>query len=485
MSFKDDIQTIAKTKILEDGVAKARAEAAAAKKEAIDSLRSLSYKGPNSNASSVSGAPGGGDSVEGNTPGSVLPPGTTPLVSQVPSVGNGLLIDTGVHNPNTKSPPPSTVQTDLSDKVGTGGLGGSEILELSQYGANNATITSQYAAIDANTSLSTAEKTNAKWKLLRAGQDGSILGMEQGVFHARDLLDDASFVPRVGDQLQGIVGFDEGLLSLAGSVLGVLVSLTGRYHTPIDADASAKGQDSWTLWDNPPIEHTYTAGSIWKLIYGSNAYFGQTLSALTAAALAGSGTLVKAYGYTVATGIITGDPEPGLGLLLSGNPNGVPGVTSVGSLGGASYGYVTSGIIGSGYGQVVCGGAYATGGGVATCALPTPYESKWPSMGAYILTNYIFGVTGTLVDLAGKFVASTFDPDIPQKYYDGVNIIDVLAGDGVNIVDTRKLRVETISGGFLTYNADGVTGSYKLYGPTGVLKGVGPIADRQLFTNRW
>ncbi len=479
MAFIDDIRTIAKTRELEEKLAKVIKDADAVKKESILGTRIISSQTGDNSKSIKTGSP------INDPPISVIPPVGGPVL-RPPISGSPshpiVTVNKAPSDPLSVRDVDRAVKrlseatgTDLSSKATTNdNPGGSSVGSIARKGAGLPGHSNLRTTLDANGNLTGEEKDSAEGNFIsrKAPHDGAKT--------ATDLADNNSETPppspgtKVGSSIYGssqigeerltsVIGFDkDGEISpTTGSVFAVRVLLDGSaFPTPSDEDAEADGQLPWDDAGTPPSLSTYTAGFVWKLIYGSVAYYGQTLDALCSAALSGSG-LTKAYGYTVATGIITGGPESGLGLLLSGNPSGVPGVTHIGSLGGVAYSYVTSGAIGAGYGQVVCGGAFAAGSS-ATCALAPPTETAWPLTGTYILSYAL-----------GLLTYSPFDSEVPLVRRTDSSTIRLACGDGVNVTDERFIDIELgTSGGFIvsTIAADGTTvleGKY--YSSQGVL----------------
>lgn len=479
MGFREDIQTIAKTKKLETDIAKIKQDVAAVK-AAIGAFRTISYKLSNGNTGTISGAPSVADS-EGNTVDPLIPPDLTPYVSSIPSIGILFNSNLGVNNPSTESTELGQ-QTDLSSSVSNGSPSGSQILELAQYGAQNAGVQDLFNLIDARTDLSPAEKVAAKRQMMLELEDTvSAIENDGGYLTVQDILDNVSFIPKIGYKLRGLIGFDsDGLTGSSGDVLGALVRLDSVYPTPIPSDATASDQGPWDWWDTPPVDLSYTAGSVWKIVYGFTSYYAQTFSALIAEMKAGSGLN---YVYTLdgpgALNLITDlTPVRGEYLIFSGSGTGMIGNTA-GSVGGVIFGYGTGG---SQYGVHTCASQAAFPAAVTVCALSAPSVDFWPITGAYVLTNYLLGVSGSDYDKIGKFIASTFDSEAPQKFANGVSKIELAAGDGVNVIDTRKLSIETVNNGFLTYNSDGVTGNYNFYDYKGYFKGSGPVVDRTKYS---
>ncbi len=462
MSFKDDIQTIAKTKELQDGVNKARQEAAAAQKSAIDAVRRLSYKAPGGNTNTVAGAPAGGPSKDGNDIDKLIPRNEPYLESVIPGISFGQNANYG-----TSSLPPASeevIKTDLSKSAVTGMPSGSDILERAQFGAQNPTIQAAFDAIDARTDLSPAEKDAAKQKLMLDVQN-TLANIEQdgGYFTVKDLMDGKSFVPSIGQLLNGVIGFDgNGELNADGSMKSVLVSLRGVFPTPSLADTESAGQQPWELAEDPPEALYWTLGYKYKA--GPSTYFAGGLATANVAAGGLLPPLINdavvgynnpAFHYTVtatrnftaslAAGILSQyNYEVYLEYVAPGDP--------------LNSGWISAN---AGVTRTAC-----TPGAEASCTIANPSAASWPRTGSYVMA---FDVNHD-----GQFNYSQYDSEAPQRYGFGVATVELKAGDGVNVIDTSVTSLSTISGGGFTISRplDGPNGKAQYYGGDGRLKAI-------------
>ena len=484
MSFADDIRTIAKTKEIEEKLAKVVRDAAALSKASILASRTQATQTGNNSKSIASGPTGGGASIPVIT---LLGTSSVPPVGTPPPANNQTNSSTSTDRLTTSDASKAidrvngSQQTDMTSNAVDGhNPGGSDAGTLAREGQDDTGYTTLSAALDANGTLTAGEKTAVLDKYLADNIP------HNGTQTASQVADGTGAVGAGGgsdpqlnggtslgvDRLTSIVGFDkDGTVSdVSGEVLVARLMLTGSsFPTPSTTDSTAQGQGAWVDADTPPVESTYTAGSVWKIEYGLIPYYSQTFSGLVSLVASSIG-LPYAYGYTIATGIITASPEVGLGLLFSGNPNGVPGVTTIGSLGGQTYTYQTNGL--GSYGLVVCGGAHATEPSAITqCALSAPVEEFWPKTGVYVLSYAL-----------GLLTKSIFDSEVPLSHTVDSSAIRLALGDGTNVVDGRFIDVELGSrGGYLvsTIDTDGTTVlSGKYYSSQGVLLITGiPPAD--------
>ncbi len=465
MGFSDDIRTIARTKELEEKIAKAVKTANDALKASINSSRSMATQSGDNSKGIQTGAPGGSDAVVGTLPSGAqqsLPPNGT----QVPS--NRLSGNFSTSDSNTNSDLASATDrlnngnnTDLSShaKIGGSGASGSEALNIGEGGAGDTVLSALITKMQAD-GIPIAEQQRfvddylAK-KFEHKGEKPAAAVADKSANSPTTQFtsDQQLYYPgsNLGKEtLNSIIGFakDGAISTITGKPLGVKVNLKGQYPTPNSTDIASRypPQDSWDDANSPPILQSFDSGLVWTLISGITQLFDQTFYGLI--------NQREAIGPTKAYSIVGGfvsslTPSPEDLIQFSSNLSGTIGMSSA-ALGGTQYAFTiynpTSTIPISHYGQQDCG---LDLGDTVTCLLPAPRETAWPQTGLIAVTL-----------LNGLFKINDFDSEAPFGYRPDTSSIRIAIGNGIDVIDGRFLDIQLgVQGGYLmsTVNADGTT----------------------------
>jgi hypothetical protein len=151
------------------------------------------------------------------------------------------------------------------------------------------------------------------------------------------------------------------------------------------------------------------------------------------------GAAVYSYGSSSGVGgddTITSTPAKSSdqSVLLSLSSSGSIGDT-YSEVGGDTYLNIGDAITVTGLeiGRVLCN-AYA-GDGVA-CAVSNPTLTEWEDNGYYALAY-----------LNGKFVNNVYNRLVPLEWQLASSYVELALGDGVNVIDTRKMGIEMATNG--------------------------------------
>lgn len=461
MGYSDDIRTIAKTKQIEEKLAKLK-EANDARKATIGATRSSATQTGDNSKGIQTGAPGGDNPIVGTLPTGAqqtTPPNGTPNQGNSNSTGttggdNMTAQDVANAVDRLNGGGGANGKTDLSGSASTGNNpGGSEVFDISGGGAGDTVLSALIAKAQADGQpQQTIQKMIDTYLANKFAKKGNKT--------AKEMADDANTSPQstfnsaqqllYPGQSQGkevidsIIGFvqDGALSAVTGKMMVIKAQLRGDYPTPNDVDTTAAGQNSWAGPSSPPLLQTFTMGRSWVLISGPTHIIGQTFNSMISQRAALDGSTCYAY----SAGLISSlTPAPGDNIQFGASGHIVG--DSTGSVGGTQYtqqSYVASAAIGAGkYGQQDYGLAGEVG------PQEEAREIAWPQTGVFVM-----------LVLNGVFGGNPFDTERPFIYDYDTSRIRMKVGDGDRVVDTRYLDLEVASkGGYLvtTWGADGTT----------------------------
>lgn len=430
MPFIDDIRTIAKTPEIIELLQKLNKLVEQLDKTKIEGERNIGLvdRAATSAGSSVASPIEGATDAAG---GAIT--GVTNLPNQVPTYPLGSLqtgADSGAQwqNDNNIAEDEERPETDLSKKGG--GNSGSAECFIKQA--------------NANTEVGSEQVDNAKENLRAAGfGDAEIndfirrmLQCQPGVHEVNDITNGTAGPPIDTDTnnednvapdyiLNGVVGKDP----VSGTT--IIIKLDGAMPVP----------NGWTDSETPPVDPSFTSGSLWDCILGGGNRLGQTFDGMCATIVTWAG-YGKIYGLDPsATTVSSVTPTPGGYLLHSATLTGNVG-DSVASLGGTVLAYVPGPTMNQTYGLKTCVDLSGDPVAVGMCGLTPPLSTSWNTTDSYVVKN-----------VNGKFVGSQYDPVLPSGYQVGAgkSFVD-FARDGGGTIRLEFAR----DGGYLLWDPDGV-----------------------------
>ncbi len=469
MAYVDDVRVIAKTKELEEKIAKAVKEADSAVKAAITSSRSMSVQTGDTSKSIQTGAPGGEPSVIGTTPsgaqeGFSSVDTTTPANIQTTTNNSS---DSGSATQNNGGVS-STQGGKITDLTGAAQdfspIGGSNVKEIATKMATDSDFQAAYDQLVANgASVEELARFRESYAAATYGEKGvktaeDIANISDG---APKFSDGKTSFPHNGDfpgreRLTGLILFDkDGTVSPeTGKPLVYKLQLNGQpFPTPTDADAAAKGQNPWTANDAPPV----LAG--WEIFEVGYYWVSNTIPAVYMGTPKDYTKVAVATSINRGAAIFSGDGGPGSVY----GPNGSGDYyLMIGSVENTSIEYYVrmrqcnSGGTPIGpeatvytIGKIACGMS-PPGGAATVCALTsTPTETAWPVTGIAVLT-FAGGLLG----------ASPFDSEVGLAYTVATSVFTGAIGNGIDVIDDRFMSVTPgVNGGFLltTFESDATT----------------------------
>lgn len=501
MGYSDDIRTIAKTKEIEEKLAKLK-DASDAQKAIIGASRATATQTGDNSKGIQTGAPGGDTPINATLPTGAqqsTPPNGTPNQGNSNSTSTGGSGGSGGGGSDSLSAQDvanavdrmnggggAGGKTDLSGSASTGNNpGGSDALHIGQGGAGDTVLSALIAKAQAD-----GQPTQTIQKMIDTYLAAKF--PVKGNKTAKEFADDANTTPQttysspqeikypgqgLGKEVtDSIIGFvQDGAVSAAtGKMLVVKAQLRGVYPTPSDADATAAGQGTWLSPSEPPLLPTFTMGRSWVLLSGIVKVVGQTFQSMVSQREALTGSQCYSYVGLLITSVT---PAPGDNIQF-GAPGHIVG-DSTGSVGGTQYTqqtYAAGVSIGAGkYGQQDYGLAGEVG------PQPEAREIAWPSTGVFVM-----------LALNGVFGGNPFDLERPFIYDYDTSRIRMKVGDGDTVIDDRYLDLEVAAkGGYLisTWGADGVTmeaNSGKYLDSDGAVLFTGlSAADMQAFRPRY
>lgn len=450
MSISKDIKIIANTDEIQRKLDKLSIQKQVTEKTDIEGFRATSYQ--TGESSKGTGAGGNGvpaDGVDGAGATVAPEPAKPAAPSNQNNISNTSYNDTGLSgssNYGYGSNFNNSTIFDQSSSAYSAPLGGSAVKTLVQEGAGDSTLSDLMTSIGNLSGYTSAQKQLMKDQARRKYLKDTY-GIEDGVYTARDIVDNSYYVPRIGDgkKINAIIGFDkDSTVGSDGDVLGVEVRLgkhdatadyINKYPTPDDDDATAGQQNAWDGPAEPNNVLGFTAGKYWVISGSPDLYLGYPLDfTVVSAAL-----VQKNYAASGQTGSI--------GTVFG--PNGSSNYYKLVSIeefsstrwdltlvqtdsGGTP---IASPFVAFNINRNNCTGG-ETGDAGAICALTELPEPYWPKTGMYVL-SYI----------GGLFFGSDFDSEVPLVFKQGVALVEMLAGDGVNVLDTNKLQVEVSADG--------------------------------------
>ncbi len=463
MGYSDDIRTIAKTKQIEEKLAKLK-DAADAQKAGIGASRSSATQTGDNSKGIQTGAPGGDNSIVGTLPTGAqqtTPPNGTPNQGQSNSTGT-----TGGDNMSAQDVANAVDRLNgggangKTDKTGSASTGnnpaGSEVFDISGGGEGDTVLSALIAKAQADGQpAQTVQKMIDSYLAAKFPKKGNKT--------AKEMADDANTSPQTSfsspqeflypgqgqgkEVVDSIIGFvqDGAISAVTGKMMVIKAQLRGEFPTPNSTDTTAAGQGEWIGPSSPPLLPTFTMGRSWVLLSGlapSGKVVGQTFQSMIAQRAALDGTTCYAYSGSLITSLT---PAPGDNIQF-GTSGHIVG-DSTGSVGGTQYTQQTyaAGIsIGIGkYGQQDYGLAGEVG------PQEEAREIAWPQTGAFVM-----------LVLNGVFGGNPFDSERPFIYDYDTSRIRMKVGDGDRVIDNRYLDLEVAAkGGYLvtTWGSDGVT----------------------------
>lgn len=461
MGYSDDIRTIAKTKQIEEKLAKLK-DADDIRKATIGASRSSATQTGDNSKGIQTGAPGGDSPIVGTLPSGAqqtTSPNSTPNQGNSNSTGitggdNLTAQDVSNAVDRLNGGGGANGKTDLSANASTGNNpGGSEVFDISAGGAGDTVLSALIAKAQADGQpQQTIQKMIDTYLANKFSKKGNKTAKEmaddantspQSTFNSpQELLYPGSSLGK--EVVNSIIGFvQDGAISAAtGKMLVIKAQLRGDFPTPSDADATAAGQGSWIGPTSPPLLQTFTMGRSWVLISGIIHIVGQTFSSMVSQREALDGSTCYAYSGSLITSL-----TPAVGDNIQFGAAGHIVGDSTGSVGGTQYTqqtYTSSVSIGAGkYGQQDYGLAGEVG------PQEEAREIAWPQTGVFVM-----------LALNGVFGGNPFDLERPFIYDYDTSRIRMKVGNGDTVVDTRYLDLEVAAkGGYLlsTWESDGTT----------------------------
>lgn len=463
MSFTTDIQTIAKTRLLEEKVGKALNLAEIANQAAAAAL--LGERSTANQTASPAVSPPNGPpvtNVDGSTPVATGSTGTTSTpspapISIIPPVTKGTVVTSTVpvSNPNStqglKSASgggaTSAAPTDLASSTTGGGTPGVN-------GANGGAPIGGSILSDANTALTTdpvAIAINNQGVAqglspaeIAASVNSYIQGKygEPGQYTANDIANgnkesipiygntiDNSLVyggTSVGNQaLSSITGWDPlGTVSpVTGLLQSVVVRFDGFYPSPNYSDSERLNQQAWTGPNSPPSYIGWQFGFIWDVPASSPTAYSSSPEG--AALLWVAQTNLTLYNASFTNLRVY---QTSLGVPISYKFD----VTYYDAPGENPIHKFTATLI---------TGRNASSVDPAAASLIQPIYTSWPQTGVYALSL-----------INGLFQPNQYDGEAPfASKYTASSTALLAVGDGVNVISDKYLQASLgVNGGFLT-----------------------------------
>lgn len=485
MSTVNDIRTIAKTALLEEKIAKALAQsndANSVTNPGYASERGITVQndvttqtfgaanGPPPDGAAVFTGPN--DEISGITPyspsgaiSSYIP--SSPLISTNSDVLSASQVNAAIAQTNSNQ-----LSTNMSASAISGNqLGGSNIAAFATQGAGDTILSgmnTQAAAIGVGAEAK--QNLNTTYNNQKYGEPGAITAKSIGdsyltspsvsLTNGQTAFADTSLF--TDEQVRSVSGFDpNGQISpITGKPLAVKVNLVNQpYPTPQAIDSTSIGKTPWTDGETPPLQTSYTAGSVWAVGGSSRIVLGNTFDAMMvdwdSDFFATHGLHYYSYGTVNIAGTHTIVNIPAninsVEVFMSTRSDGIIG-HSANLLGGTIYGFNPS--PGSGYngaqiGHYLCSTAGLVAVDGPVCAMSQPYEINWPKTGSYV------------INATNVLATSLFDSEAPLSVTSVTSSVVRLAmGNGVDIIDSRFLQIAPAVGGgklFSVIAADGAT----------------------------
>ncbi len=450
MSIIEDIRTIAKTKELEDKIAKVGQDSTLADKSEVGAKKVSVPQNSN-----------GGSSLPIST-------GNEPPIEVVNSSGTIIqeVINAAIEAAATNNTSQGDTDQSISERINNGIVqlrgrlssnnlsgsasneliqGGSNLLAQAQRGSGDTTLDAlKTALIAAHAQQDKIDQVERKY-----------LDWEKGMQHGQAIADDEISMPRpsVGwtslepktsaEILKGIVGFDinQTVSPFTSKPLAVQIRFDGLYPTPTVEDQLADNND---IPESPWIDPS-TGGPIgWQLGYYWEA---------SSPAAAEGATPEQAINNAIeAIKIAFPDPYP------TGYANAYWDITTLIQESDTEWNFTwyqgPSGIPN----EVSVNRAACPGLNPSSCPLTAPSYAEWPSTGTYVLS---------FVD--GLFTGHPYDGELPFMWHLGASVVNIALGDGDTVIDDRTIRVQPAYNGFAVSVLDSM-GEYekiKIYGNDG------------------
>lgn len=464
MSLKDSIRTIAKTDEIKRILDKLNIKPKAVDKNKIEGFRVSTYQTGTGTIASSQGTTNGipADGVDGTN--AVVAPEPTKTTAPTSTSNNTSTSNTsGGLTGGGSSGGASTggfsqgTGTNMSGNVSStgGGSAGSTVQTQAQGGANDAELQATLDSIDALTQYSEADRNRMKEEFTRSWLVDNY-GIEPGSYTAKEIADGASYVPKpleynsvlnsmlsitnldAKPKIKSVVGFDKnGELNADGSVKAVKINLD-KLDSFIPS-IMFPPQDGWDDPNTPPVDPSWVDGSVWTVVFGGTRYFNATFSGLLGSLVGTGGAAVYSYGSSSGVGgddTITSIPAKSSdqSVLLSLVSTGNVGDT-YSDVGGDTYLNIGDALAVTGLeiGRVLCN---TYGGDGAACAISNPTLTEWEDNGYYALAY-----------LNGKFVNNVYNRLVPLEWQLASSYVELALGDGVNVIDTRKMGIEMATNG--------------------------------------
>lgn len=480
MSRITDIRTIAKTDLLEEKVGRALSLAETANTNAKSALQG--EKGvavQNTTGSNPPAAASSGGALTG--PVQLIPPSSNPndlgnkvegiaSAAGVPNVspfGNNNLsyygdntTTTGNLNPGGGSSTDSGSNTlggahagggipGTDGGVGGGAIGGSNVGNVANYGANDSTLQSL------NSTLSSQGYSDDDIARFDNGYIQATYG-EPGVVTAKDIADARSWAPPLIPSstggppggytgagpfyqiLNGTIGYDKDqtMSSKTGEVLAVKVILNGPFPTPTEQDAFADGQSNpWTDPNNAPAYKGFQLGFYW------------------------TGTSPEAMSQPTPQQC----PDEGIAAVRAAFPAPYPtgfgdahwdesSLTQTSSTTWTFVWYQGPGLVSPNTSTLT---RSTCPGPAGMCPSTAPTYGAWPRTGTTIITK-----------IAALFSGNSLDSELPLHYNVASSSVRIALGNGGSVVDDRFMDIGLgVNGGYLltVVAADGTTPLFANY----------------------
>jgi hypothetical protein len=403
-----------------------------------------------------SGGPGGGTGGGGTTiglPSPVSNPGYNPPIDGVPSPVSGTPTQGGGTSTDQSNNATGGGTPGVDGGAGGAPIGGSNVLNFGQAGANDATLNGMIAAARA------LHASNASIQNMVDAYNAGKYG-EPGAQTANQVTTQNPNAPGMGspnapsnDSAQSTIGFTYPLVPNTFPQTGFQVTKVQHgknasvFPTPTTADLTAMGMTGvWTGPDIPPQFAGWQSGYFWFCTNPEGAV-GETPEQCVNAACASLDIINPGGDYHNAQ-LVAGTLTPDLShnppqswnfqweyyshIDFAWHQSGVVSLTRAANSGYSSY---------SAYYGYVAG---------RTPPVVAPTYTMWPQTGVNILAL-----------VGGQLLASNFDPATPFALLHTVqSVITLAAGDGVNVINPNFLQISpAIGGGTLmtTFGPDGTT----------------------------
>lgn len=485
MSTVNDIRTIAKTTLLEEKIAKALAQsndANSTTNPGYASERGITTQNDVTTQTfgAANGPPPDGDVLQvpassGNSSPNL--PNSGGLNSYIASINpsnttNSDILSTSQVRAAVANTNGNQLSTDMSaSAIGSNQLGGSNIAAFATQGSGDTTLSQLNSQVTAmGFSADAKQNLNTSYNNQKHGEPGAVTAKSIGdsyltspsvsLTNGQTAFADTSLF--TDEQVRSVSGFDpNGQISpITGKPLAVKVNLVNQpYPTPQAIDSTSIGKTPWTDGETPPLQTSYTAGSVWAVGGSSRIVLGNTFDAMMvdwdSDFFATHGLHYYSYGTINIAGTHTIVNIPAninsVEVFMSTRSDGIIG-HSANLLGGTIYGFNPS--PGSGYngaqiGHYLCSTAGLVAVDGAVCAMSQPYEINWPKTGSYV------------INATNVLATSLFDSEAPLSVTSVTSSVVRLAmGNGIDIIDSRFLQIAPAVGGgklFSVIAADGAT----------------------------